>query len=398
MRVLHIYKTYRHQGFGGVEQLMSELCHATTDLGVSNTIATIGRRREVLHHPEASIHTFPAELTLASNPFSLGMYRALPALMRNADVIHCQFPWPTADAMLGLLRPSQPVVVTYNSDIVRQRLLLKLYRPLMRRFFDRARVLVATSSNYVRTSQELQPYRHKVRVIPIGLSPQRYPASAPDRLAHWRSRVGEGFFLFVGVMRYYKGLHILLDACAGTQIPVLIVGAGPTEKELQRQAKRLGLAHVRFLGQLPEEDKIALLELCRAVVFPSHLRAEAFGVSLLEGAMFGKPLISAEIGTGSSFVNLHGQTGIVVPPSDPAALREAMLSLLADPEWAASMGRAARERYLRHFQAREMGEAYLQLYRESLEPACAKPLTEPGAVPGSEPAAPSYAGSRSDAG
>lgn len=369
MRVLHIYKTYRHQGFGGIEQLMFELCHATRKLGVRNTIATTGAQRDLLRCTEADIHTFPGDVTLASNPVSLSMARALPALLRDADLIHCQFPWPTADAMLGLIRPSQPIVITYNSDIVRQRLLLKLYRPLMRRFFDRAQALVATSPNYLDTSRELQAHRHKVRVIPIGLATQHYAAPGTDRIEHWRQAVGEGFFLFVGVMRYYKGLHILLDACYGTQIPVLIVGAGPTEIELQRQAKRLGLTHVRFLGQLPEEDKTALLELCRAVVFPSHLRAEAFGVSLLEGAMFRKPLISAEIGTGSSFVNVHGRTGLVVPPSDPSALRAAMLQLIANPAQAESMGRAARERFMRLFQAQKMGEAYCRLYREVLDAA-----------------------------
>ena len=79
-----------------------------------------------------------------------------------------------------------------------------------------------------------------------------------------------------------------------------------------------------FLGAIPDEDKVALLTLCYGVVFPSHLRAEAFGVSLLEGAMFGKPMISSEIGTGTSHVNVGGVTGLVVPPGDSAALRAAL--------------------------------------------------------------------------
>ncbi len=115
-----------------------------------------------------------------------------------------------------------------------------------------------------------------------------------------RERAGEKFFLFVGNLRYYKGLHVLLDALEGT--PFRAVLSGPAhEQELRRQAARLNLTQVDFVGPVGDEDKVALLTLCRALTFPSHLRSEAFGISLLEGAMFGKPMISTEIGTGTSY-------------------------------------------------------------------------------------------------
>ncbi|RFQ09943.1 glycosyltransferase, partial [Pseudomonas sp. ATCC 13867] len=104
-------------------------------------------------------------------------------------------------------------------------------------------------------------------------------------------------------------------------------------------------SHVRFVGRVSEEDKVALLQLSRAIVFPSHLRSEAFGISLLEGAMYGKPMISSEIGTGTSFINAHGLTGLVVPPSDPQAFRQAMRWCWENPEAAAEMGRQAEVRY-----------------------------------------------------
>jgi rhamnosyl/mannosyltransferase len=169
------------------------------------------------------------------------------------------------------------------------------------------------------------------------------------------------------VLRYYKGLHILLDACVNSRRRVVIVGAGPVEEDLKQQAARLGLSNVQFLGAVSDEDKVALLKLSRAVVFPSHLRAEAFGVTLLEGAMYGKPLISSEIGTGSSYVNIDGVTGIVVPPHDPEALRAAMQRLEETPALAASMGRNARLRFDELFTAQRMAESYVALYRDVLE-------------------------------
>ena len=135
-----------------------------------------------------------------------------------------------------------------------------------------------------------------------------------------------------------------MEAAKGTDYPIVIVGAGPIEEELKRQAAQLGLRNINFLGYLPDEDKIALLTLCYGVLFPSHLRSEAFGVSLLEGAMFGKPMISSEIGTGTTFINIANKTGLVVPPSDPAALRQAMQYLWEHPEQAAEMGRRAEKR------------------------------------------------------
>ncbi|WLH12764.1 glycosyltransferase [Pseudomonas hefeiensis] len=99
----------------------------------------------------------------------------------------------------------------------------------------------------------------------------------------------------------------------------------------------------------------------------SKLRSEAFGISLLEGAMYGKPMISSEIGTGTSYINIHNETGLVVPPSNPEAFREAMRTLWDNPVQAREMGIRAEERYRQLFTSEEMGRKWLQLYEEMLE-------------------------------
>jgi len=124
-----------------------------------------------------------------------------------------------------------------------------------------------------------------------------------------------------------------------------------------------------FLGRLPQEDKVALQMQCYCVLFPSHLRSEAFGISLLEGAMFGKPLISSEIGTGTTFINIAGETGLVVPPSDPLALRQAMQSLWNNPDMATQMGKRAEARYWELFTADKMVESYVDMYRQLIREA-----------------------------
>jgi rhamnosyl/mannosyltransferase len=228
----------------------------------------------------------------------------------------------------------------------------------------------------------LDRYRDKTRTITYGLDKSIYPEPSQALLDKWRAVVGDKFFLFVGVLRYYKGLHILLDAVADLDYPVVIIGAGPIEAELKAHAARLGLTHVLFLGFLDDADKVALLTLSYAMVFPSHLRSEAFGISLLEGAMYGKPLISSEIGTGTSYINIHDETGLVVPPSDAAAFREAMVTLWNNPERARAMGQRAAARYSKLFTADRMASNYMALYRELAAKHAAAKLLQQGAARG----------------
>jgi rhamnosyl/mannosyltransferase len=227
--------------------------------------------------------------------------------------------------------------------------------------------IVATSPNYRVTSDILQLHQNKVEVIPIGLDKKLYPPIDFERSQYWREKLGDKFFLFVGVLRYYKGLNILLDALALGDLPTVIIGAGPIENDLKAKAEFLGLKNITFLGQVSEEDKVAIIDLSYALVFPSHLRSEAFGISLLEGAMFGKPMISSEIGTGTSFINSDQQTGIVVLPSSPKYLNIAMTYLWNNPKVAARMGLKAIERYEALFTADKMCQAYAALYQRLID-------------------------------
>ena len=366
MRVLHFYKTYFPDSVGGVEQVIRQMCVGTGRLGITNQVLSLSRDRrlEPFDYEGHTVHRAPLNFEVASNAVSVQAIGKLARMAAEADVVHYHFPWPFMDLAHFLARIDKPTVVTYHSDIVRQKALLKLYQPLKHRFLESVDTIVATSPNYLASSAVLDRYRDKTRVITFGLDKSSYPEPDQARLDHWRARVGPKFFLFVGVLRYYKGLHILLDAVAGTDYPVVIVGAGPIEAELKAHAERLGLKRVQFVGAVDDLDKAALLKLCYAVAFPSHLRSEAFGISLLEGAMYGKPMISSEIGTGTTYINVHGETGLVVPPSDHEALRAAMIRLWNDPRMAQEMGQRAEARYWQLFTSAQMADNYARLYQE----------------------------------
>lgn len=366
MRVLHFFKTYLPESVGGIEQVIYQLCQSGIAHGIDGEVLTLSANpqpREVMV-ADHKVHRAKLDIQLASTGFSYSVLKRFRVLAAQADVINYHFPWPFMDLVHFTARMHKPTVVTYHSDIVRQKNLLRLYSPLMHRFLGQADRIVAASPNYLATSQVLKHYRNKTVVVPYGLDKSSYPVPTDTCVEGWRQRFGERFFLFVGVMRYYKGLHILLEAAQGTGYPIVIVGAGPLEQELREQAAALGLDHVHFVGRLGEEDKVALLQLCTAILFPSHLRSEAFGISLLEGAMYGKPMISSEIGTGTSYINMHNETGLVVPPSDPLAFRAAMRTLWDNPLQALAMGQKAALRYEQLFTAEQMGRQMAKIYRE----------------------------------
>lgn len=366
MRVLHFYKTSFPDTMGGIEQVINQIARGANKLGVQTDVLSLTPHRvaRTIEIDGYLAHRARLDLQIASTGFSASAFWRFSQLAKKADVIHYHFPWPFMDVVHFATRVQKPTVVTYHSDIIKQKHLLKLYRPLKNKFLASVDHIVATSPNYLGTSNILAKFPNKVSVIPIGLDKATYPTSTSDRLEYWREKLGPKFFLFVGVLRYYKGLHVLLDAAKGTDYPIVIVGAGPIEAELKAQAAQLGLSNIHFLGQLSDEDKVALLTLSYGVLFPSHLRSEAFGISLLEGAMYGKPMISSEIGTGTTFINIADETGLVVPPSDPVALRQAMQYLWEHPQQAAEMGKRAEERYWKNFTAEQMVKSYVELYGE----------------------------------
>lgn len=373
MNVLHVYKSYYPDTVGGIEQVISQLSRALMPLGVTNRVFTLSPDAvpPVIQFPECDVHRCRATWDVASSPMSLAALVAFREHAAWADVIHYQFPWPFGDLLHLLWGQARPSVVSYQSDIVRQAWLRRAYAPLMQRFLRRVDRVVASSPAYTHTSPVLARLDRAPAVIPNGIDESAYPTPGPDVLARWRARFGEGFMLFTGVLRYYKGLDALVEAADGFAGRIVIAGDGPLAQSLRLQIEQRGLSNIECLGYVSDEDKMALLQLARAFVFPSNVRSEAYGMSLVEAAMAGKPMISCEIGTGTSYINQDGITGWVVPPDDPRALREAMQRLLDHPQQAQALGAQARQRFESHFTAKRMAQAYWSLYREVIDAAAA---------------------------
>jgi rhamnosyl/mannosyltransferase len=366
VKIIHVYKAYYPASLGGVEKFIDSVALATTPLGAVHELLTIHQEPQPKSCLQGAVmvHAFPQTFSLSSCPVSFSLFRRFKEMTQGADIIHYHFPWPFADFMHLALGINKPSIVTYHSDIVKQRLLKIPYEPVMNCFLKKVNVIVPTSDNYLKTSPVLRRFHEKCRVIPLGLDDQYYLQVDADKKESWKKQLGSNFALFVGVLRYYKGLHILLEALKDTEMSVVIAGAGPEEAALKKQAEALNLKNVFFVGFVNEEDKKALCSLCRFVVMPSHLRSEAFCLSLLEGLIYGKPLISTELNTGTTFVNQHDKTGLVVQPGNAEELRQAMLRLFSDDVLCERFSKGARAHYDNYFSAQKMGAAYYDIYQQ----------------------------------
>jgi rhamnosyl/mannosyltransferase len=305
--------------------------------------------------------------TLASTPLSV----ALPVLLRRErpDIAHLHFPYPVGDAAQRWAGRSRRTVISYHSDIVRQQRLLQVYAPLLRGTLARADAVIATSPRYVETSPYLAPLAERVTVIPYGIDAARFATADPAAVATVHSEFPGPLLLFVGQLRYYKGVDFLIRAMA--QVPgatALLVGGESSARraELEALAQALGVAaRVRFLGQRDAELP-ALYHAADVFVLPSIERSEAFAIVQLEAMAAGRPVVSCDVGTGVAWVNQHGQTGLVVPPRQPEALAAALNELLADPARRAALGAAGRERVRQHFTQAQMLGAIEALYARVL--------------------------------
>ena len=367
MKVLHFYKRSLPQSFGGVESFIDTLCSTISKYDVINNVLSISIKppKKVIKYNNYKVYYAKENLYIASTSLSFNAIFLFKKLISEVDIIHFHYPYPYADFINLLNFSKKPYLITYHSDIIRQKRIEFFYRPLRDVFLNGASRIIATSPNYFATSRCLQTHSNKVDIIPIGIDKKSYKVDKKFS-ATYKKKFNNPFFLFLGEFRYYKGLKILIDAVKDTHINLVLAGAIGTEKELMEYINSNNIKNIKLLGRVSKKAKLALLDSCYSFVFPSNLRAEAFGIALLEAGLFKKPLISCEIGTGTSFVNIHKKTGLVIIPGNAKELYNAMDYLLKNPIIAEEMGENSYKRVLSLFNAELQAKAYLKVYKEIL--------------------------------
>lgn len=280
----------------------------------------------------------------------------------DADLIHFHMPNPFGELMLLASRTRVPVVASYHADIVGRDLVLPLYLPFQQRALRRANRIIVGSPP-MGEAPRLAAHRDKLVLIPYGIDHKKWTAR-PALSDEIRERYGPRIVMFLGRLAFYKGVHVLIEAMRDVDAHLVIAGSGPKEAELGDLVRSVGLeGRATFVGEVADDDRAAYYHAADVFVFPGTLRAEAFGFAMAEAMATGTPVISTELGTGTSWVNVHGETGFVVPPADVLALRGALRDLLSDQPVARAMGAAASRRVAEFFTKEAMLSATADLYR-----------------------------------
>ena len=371
MKILQKYKDYYPPIRGGIEGHVNLLANGLQQRG--HAVEVLVSNRKCKYETEniggIRVTKVPQLNRLASAPLNYSLFYWIKKLGGKADLLHFHLPNPTSVISYLISGLKTKTVVTYHSDIVRQRRLARLYRPLLFCFLNKVNWIIATSPTYVESSTILSRYRQKCRIIPLGVDLSRFVGLTDQqkKIDLLRQTHGSQLVLFIGKFRYYKGLHVLIEAMKTVEGKLLLIGEGYLEDELKRQVMADGLGgKITFLGELSNSDVAAYLQACDIFVLPSVERSEAFGIVQLEAMACGKPVICSELGTGTTYVNQDQKTGMVVEPNRPAALADAINYLFGRPELRSRYGQAGFKRVRDFFSADRMIDDLIAVYKNCL--------------------------------
>ncbi|MCD6589167.1 MAG: glycosyltransferase [Candidatus Fermentibacteraceae bacterium] len=307
MKILQVYKDVFPEVHGGIERYIHDLSQFLVSRGHCVEILVAGGGNRDVNG--LAVKGVWSPVRVLSNPVAPGFSRFLSET--DADVVHFHLPLPSAVLAWTVLKKKRPYVVTYHSDIVRQAFVMPVYGPVLARFLAGAHRVIVSSDNYIRTSRYLRNLRN-TRTIPIGTDLERFK---PDEAA------GKTYYLFVGRFRRYKGIFVLLDAWRKMANPpdLILAGGGGLVNKVNTFIAEHHLP-VSVVSNVSDEELVSLYQGARALILPSTQRSEAFGMVQVEAMACGTAVISSNLPTGVSWVNSHGETGLLFTPGDSSDL------------------------------------------------------------------------------
>ncbi|MFC3353467.1 glycosyltransferase [Sphingobacterium zeae] len=358
MKILQLGKFYPIRG--GVEKVMYDLMLGLSEGGVCCDMLCASTEdhpaAEIQVNPYARLFVVPTSVKIAGTMLAPAMVTKLRKIAGQYDIIHIHHPDPMASLALYLSGYRGRVVLHWHSDILKQKHLLKLYRPLQSWLINRAEQIVGTTPVYVEQSPFLQHVAAKIDFIPIGVSPMAYDEAA---VADLRGRYpGKTIIFSLGRLVEYKGYAYLIQAMQqlNDAYHLIIGGKGPLEPELNQLIADLNLQDcISMAGFVADEDIPTYFGAADIFCLSSIWKTEAFAIVQIEAMSCGKPIVSTAIpGSGVSWVNQDQVSGLVVAPENAAALAAAIQQIGSDPACYQRCSEGGRKRYEANFTREKM--------------------------------------------
>jgi glycosyltransferase involved in cell wall biosynthesis len=267
------------------------------------------------------------------------------------DILHLHM--PNVSVFWLLFMPSArkiPWVIHWQSDVLASKYSLglkifySLYRPFETAVLRHCHTIIASSPPYLASSEPLQRFKQKCRVIPLGLSTHNLPApAAPVEPDNTPLSV-----LAIGRLTYYKGFEYLIRAASEcANIEIHLVGVGDERDRLEKLTSQLGLGEsICFHHHVPDKELAQLFYNCDCLCLPSIERTEAFGLVLLEAMYHSRPTVISNVpGSGMGWIVDDGVTGLHVPAGDAQALAKTLNHLEGNRDKITHLGRNGRARF-----------------------------------------------------
>lgn len=368
MKVLQVGKFYPI--VGGVEKVMWDLTRGLSVAGVDCDMLCACLKEDmpeggkVVFNPHGTVFCIPAWKKVAATMLCPGMIFWLRRHRKEYDIIHVHHPDPMACLALMLSGFRGRVVLHWHSDILKQKFLLRFYGPLQSWLIKRADKVVGTTPVYVRESPFLRNAQDKVTYLPIGVEPVCPDAEKVEAL---RSKfVGKRIVFSLGRLVGYKGFEYLVDAAAflPDDYVVAIGGSGPLMDSLKARIADKGLeSKVEMLGRVLDSELSAWYGACDVFCLSSIWKTEAFAIVQIEAMSAGKPVVATRIpGSGVSWVNEDGVSGLNVPVCDAGALAGAIMCITASDASYDAFSSGALRRFGDMFTYGKMIENCIGLY------------------------------------
>jgi glycosyltransferase involved in cell wall biosynthesis len=364
-RILHVGKYYPPH-MGGIEVHLQDLVRRQAhNCSVKVLVSNDGVR--TVHEPKDGAELF--RLGCVASIKSMQICPALPwhIARTQADLVHLHMPNPAAAFAYIVSGCRIPLVLTHHSDTMGRENIRRLSEPFVSAVMRRAVRIIVTSARYADTSTELEPYRDKTEVVPLGVDPSKFENPDEEAVRNILSRYGPRLTIAIGRLVSFKGFEILISAMKNVPGNLLLIGDGPLRGQLEVIASNCNISErIFFAGAIDNSQIVNYLAAADVFVMPSISRAESFGIVQLEAMATGIPVVNTSINSGVPEVSLNGVTGITVTPGDPVSLSRALNTLLADRELRLKMGRAGQARVRKDFSVERMSLGTMHIYDEIL--------------------------------
>ena len=328
---------------GGVETVIRDIAVGLAQRGVTSTVIAAGEGSTSGSNVEEGVRVRRARTLLRARsvPFAPSMIRSLRTEPGDALLIHEPSVMTMLAYTLARRTPHRRIVVWWHFDVTRQKVLWVLVRRLMHRLLDRADAIITATPHHVSSSEVLSRYVDKISFIPFGIDLVRWRALATTPCP---VRTDEPFVLFVGRLVYYKGIPEFLQVVDGLPTTrFVVVGSGPLE-QLVREHEACKSGRLELLGHLSDAELASVMKAARVFAFSSATETEAFGIVQSQAMALGTPVVGFDLPTGTTWVNKHDTSGVVVPLGDCAAFTDAVDRLVRDDDYHARLSAGAHQR------------------------------------------------------